>query len=68
MTAKSRNFQISVIRDVLALEKKAAGHIGISGARNNISATQELRGGEFVKGRKGRRVSNSVCKLGFGSI
>jgi len=52
----------------LRCEKKVARHVEIFGVRNNISTTREIRGGEFVKGRRKRRVFSSVCKLGFGSI
>lgn len=46
--SKSRRFRISVsIRRVIA-KKKTAKHVGISDVRNNISATRELHGGEFV--------------------
>lgn len=39
----------------MAKEKAARHFVGISGAQNNISVTRELRGGEFVKGKRERR-------------
>lgn len=65
MAPKSRS-QISVLSVSLCCGKKAVKHVGISGARNNnISATRELRGGEFVKGRRGRKSIQLGMQIGL---
>lgn len=45
--------------------RETARHPGTSGVRKNIFATRELRVGDFVKGKRERRASRSVCKSGF---